>query len=92
MTLKAIYRGPPHYWNHYSLNPRERFYYGYYGMYGPQIDMKDYEVIEDSQDKQIENFGCECVFNKNSTNGGCNITQNLLWIIIIVALIMIYVK
>jgi hypothetical protein len=29
------YIGPPHFWHGYALNPRERFYYGIGGIYGP---------------------------------------------------------
>jgi len=29
------YIGPPHFWHRYALNPRERFYYGIGGIYGP---------------------------------------------------------
>ena len=42
---KMQYSGPWHYWNHYSLNPRERYYYGYYGMYGPHTDKSLYTPV-----------------------------------------------
>lgn len=91
MTLKAIYRGPSHYWHTYSLTPRDRFYYGYYGMYGPQVHLQDYEIIEDDENKvnKVEGFGCECV---DEVPKGCDINKTLLWIVIIVALMMIYFK
>ncbi len=47
MASKGIYVGPPHFWHHYALNPRERYYYGYYGMYGPDTDLSQYEPIKE---------------------------------------------
>ena len=44
---KGIYVGPPHYWHRYALNPRERYYYGYYGVYGPHTDLRHYEPIHE---------------------------------------------
>jgi len=44
---KGIYVGPPHFWHQYALNPRERYYYSYYGMYGPYIDPLHYKPIQE---------------------------------------------
>lgn len=53
------YQGPSHYWNHYSLVPREQYYYGYYGTYGPHTDLSMYEPIGESNSitgNKIESF------------------------------------
>lgn len=44
---KGIYVGPPHFWHRYALNPRERYYYGYSGMYGPHTDLRHYKPIKE---------------------------------------------
>ncbi len=44
---KGIYVGPPHFWHRYSLNPRERYYYSYYGMYGPHTELSNYAPIKE---------------------------------------------
>jgi len=54
--MKGIYKGPSHYWHQYSLVPREQYYYGYYGMYGPDTDLSMYKPIESPSNSNIENF------------------------------------
>jgi hypothetical protein len=37
MSDQKQYIGPPHFWHRYALNPRERYYYGIGGIYGPFV-------------------------------------------------------
>ena len=53
-NAKAIYKGPTHFWNWYTLNPREKYYYGYYGSYGPSVNPKYYKPLK--LDNYIETF------------------------------------
>ena len=81
--MKGIYRGPPHYWNHYSLVPREKYYYSYYGTYGPDTDLSMYEPIaEDTiqiQSNNIENFSTSGNQNNYGTMIMC---LALAWILL----------
>ena len=66
--MKGIYKGPQHYWNQYSLVPREKYYYSYYGMYGPDTDLTVYSPVEEvSHTHTIENF---CGINSSSFLSG----------------------
>jgi hypothetical protein len=55
------YTGPQHFWHTYALNPREKYYFGYYGMYGPFSGPRTY--YEDARVPQSACFG---------SSGGCN--------------------
>jgi hypothetical protein len=52
------YTGPQHFWHTYALNPREKYYFGYYGMYGPFSGPRTYY-----EDASVPCFG---------SSGGCN--------------------
>lgn len=89
-SQKGIYRGEWHLWNRLNLNPRERFYHRYYGMYGPYVPQAgcktDFEPIKDQCHGHeevaapvVESFGC---LTDTSMEG-------LLWIVIVVCLVML---
>lgn len=80
---KAIYRGPWHYWNKYSVNPRERYYYSYYGMYGPYVNSDHYEPIHEGMEQHNESV--------SNTKNGMNQMMNLGWyVIVFLALYLIF--
>lgn len=78
---KGIYKGAPHYWYQHSLVPRERYYYGYYGMYGPWTDKSKYKPIVEGDYPLQENFGC-----------GCSVKNWILILFVIIALYLLFGK
>lgn len=65
------YQGPLHYWNHRSLVPREQYYYGYYGTYGPHTDLSLYKPVGSTSlpsMSHMENF-----------SGGCSLCSTPFW-------------
>lgn len=92
---KGIYRGPPHYWHHYALNPRERYYYGYYGMYGPYVNPNFYEPINEEfrlSDGCHDNKALIDVFLGTTVGVGSMMLMLFLGLIIIFCLLKFLVR
>ena len=71
------YQGPQHYWNQKSLVPKEKYFYGYYGMYGPEINKNMYKNVGGLNDLFNTEMCAKCdscgVCNVyEGFNGGCS--------------------
>lgn len=81
--MKGIYRGPLHYWNQYSLVPREQYYYGYYGMYGPYTDLSKYEPVDEDGDDTVKtSMSVENFCGSNSSFGSILLCLVFAWLIL----------
>ena len=82
------YTGPSDYWNDYSLNPRERYYYGYYGTYGPWVDKSMYTSVGGGDSMNLSS-SCNGVGSCEGFNGGCGCSGfGLKWVLF--ALVILY--
>lgn len=79
---KAIYQGPYNYWTEHTLVPQEKYLYGYYGHYTPNVDLNLYRPIQEQQDLIIEGY-----------NGGCGCSSNgIMWSAILLIVVLSFLR
>jgi len=86
---KAVYKGPPHYWHWYALNPREKYYYSYYGYYGPSVMNQYYQPIVEHDN--LPHLPSLNLLVKEGFSGGECPQSKFLPIIIVIALITAFI-
>lgn len=83
------YTGPLHYWNARSVNPRERYYYGYYGSYGPQVDLSLYTPINGVDTFDLSTDVCVCAM-EGFDGCGCGGGWGMWFVWLFIALLIMY--